>query len=397
MTSAVRAPTVLVSAGDASGDPYAAAVVRALRARRGDLHFAGLGGEAMRAAGVELAVHQREVAIGGLVEVAAGALRLARAWRALGRVVRRARPALALLVDTADWNLRLAGALARAGVPVLYYVLPQVWAWRSGRARVLARRCARLAVILPFERDVWRGHGVDVAFVGHPLVDEVASLDPGAGPALRRALGIAADARVVALLPGSRRNELAYQLPLQLAALRALASRVPRVEALLPVAPSLDAARVRARLARHAHGAPRVHVVERADGAPPASHAALAACDAVLAKPGTATLEAALLDRPIVVAGRGHALSAALARRLVRVDAWALPNLVDGSRFVPELLQEDARPEAIASALAPLLDASPEREAQRAGLRRVRDALGGGGAAERVADIAEDMLGAARA
>jgi lipid-A-disaccharide synthase len=274
---------------------------------------------------------------------------------------------------------------------VLYYILPQVWAWRRGRIRKLARRAERLAVILPFEVDVYRRDGVDVEFVGHPLVDATRSHCARADrSALRREFRLA-EAPAVALLPGSRSNELAYQLPLQLAAARELHARRPETRFVVALAPSLSLAAVEARIAAAglAEGFPLRVVKGR-------TYDVLSACDVALVKPGTATLESALLGCPLVVAGRGHPLSAAILRRLVDVPAWAMPNLIAGELVVPELLQEQATPEALASALGSLLEPDG-RERQLAGLRRVRERLGEGGATERVASIAEEMLGTVRA
>lgn len=383
---------VLVSAGDASGDAHAADLVAALRRRRPGLRFTGMGGPCLEKAGVEIRVRQEELAVGGLLELLPEAPRIARAWRRMRAAARPPppdpRPDLAVLVDSPGFHLPLARALRREGVPVLWYVAPQVWAWRRGRMRRLARRVDRLAVILPFERALWEGW-VPVRYVGHPRLDavrrEAARLARGAA---REALGLAEDDRVVALFPGSRRGELRRHLPLFLETARALHARDPGLRFLLAWAPSLDPAAA-GRGLREARLPARL----RLDPVSGRSLEALAACDAALLKPGTATLEAALLARPMVVTGRVHPLSAAVFRRLSRVPWLAMPNLVAGRAVVPELLQEAARPRRLAEALLPLL-AGPERERQLAELGAVRDALGSGGAAERTADLAEELLGA---
>jgi lipid-A-disaccharide synthase len=275
---------------------------------------------------------------------------------------------------------------------VLYYVLPQVWAWRRRRIHKLAARSERLAVIFPFEVEEYERAGVAVEYVGHPLVETIGGFRAAeAGPALREELQLPKQAPVLALLPGSRRNELAYQLPLQLEAARALQQRLPALHCVLPVAPSLDVADVRALLASAGAGGPPVSLVEGR------TYDAIAACDVALAKPGTATLETALLGRPLVVAGRGHALSAAILRRLVDVPAWAMPNLIAGERIVPEFLQEEADPVRVAAALAALCVDGPERSRQLEGLERVRSRVGQGGATRRMCEIAEELLGPAPA
>jgi len=372
---------VLVSAGDASGEAHAADLVRALAARLPDTSFIGLGGPALEAAGVEIRVPLRDVAVGGLVEVLGHVPRVLGAWRTLEAAAREAPTRLAILVDAPDLNLPLARRLRRAGVPVLYYVAPQVWAWRRGRIRKIARRVDRLAVIFPFEVDVFAGTGLPVTFVGHPLVDRMAAwagrLDRAGA---RAALGLDPARPLLLLLPGSRRNEVRGMLPLHLAAAAALRARVPGLAVALALAPTVARADVAPAL-----GGLDVTVVETR------GYEAMAAADVALAKPGTATLELCLLGTPFAVAGRAHPLSAAIMRRLVRLPSWTLPNLLAGAPIVPEFLQEQARPERVAAALAELL-AGPARELQQRRLAEVARRLGPGGAAERAAAIAEEMI-----
>lgn len=383
---------VLVSAGDASGDLHAAGLVEALRRLRPTTRFCGLGGAAMAAAGVELRVPQREIAIGGLIEVLPSLCRVIRAWSTLGRVLvppdPAERPRLAVLVDAPDFHLPLAKRAQRAGVPVLYYVSPQVWAWRRHRIRAMARRVDRLAAIFPFEAALYTGTGLRVDFVGHPLVDSLGALARRLDASAARArLGLPATGPLVLLMPGSRRNELAHHLGPMLEGARALHARRPDVRFALAVAPSLERDGIAARVA----------AADLPSGAAPAliaggAHEAILAADVVLAKPGTTTIEVTLLARPLVVVGRANPLTAALARRLVSLPSLAMPNLIAGAPVVPELLQGDARPDRIAAALEVLLD-GPVRELALARLAAVRARLGVGGAAERTAAIAAEMLG----
>jgi len=382
---------ILFSAGDVSGDLHGAALAARLRERRGDLELAGLGGRAMQAAGVELLASSDALAIGGLVEVlrALGAVRATR--RALLEHARAHPPDLVVLIDSGGFNLPLARALRRScEAKILYFVAPQVWAWRRGRIRKLARRVDRAAVILPFEAEHYAGTGLTVDFVGHPLVDEFA-VDGAAGSETKRSaararLGVDAGARVVALMPGSRRNEVDAHLPMQLEAVARLRERWPDLRALVAVAPSIDRGRIDALVA----AAPgevgaAVRVVEGD------SRGVLRAADAALLKPGTVTTEAMLLGVPMVVMARAHPLTAAVVRRLLRVPHLAMPNLVAGRRIVPEYWQEEATPGGLADALAGLLG-GPEREAQLAALGDAAQRLGPGGAIDRAADVALSML-----
>jgi lipid-A-disaccharide synthase len=379
--------SVLLSVGDASGDHYAADFVDALRERRPRARFLGLGGVEMEKRGVQLVAHQRDLAVGGLFELAPSLPRIARVWRRMAAALAAERPDLVVLVDSSGFNLPLARRARRAGAPVLYYVAPQVWAWRSGRIRKIARRVDRLAVIFPFEPAVYAGAGVPVEFVGHPLVDRLGVARGRRGRDDARAiLGLPAAAKVVALLPGSRRSEVRRCLAVQLAAARRVHARAPDCRFVLPLAASIERAEVEAGLRRA-----RLPATLQLDVLDGGSREALRACDVALCKPGTATLEAALLARPCVVAGRGQPLSAAVVRRLVKVDFWAMPNLIAGRWIVPEFLQERADPQSIADAVMALFD-GPARAAQLAGLAAVRAALGPGGAAHRAAAIAEEMI-----
>jgi lipid-A-disaccharide synthase len=372
---------ILVSAGDASGEAHAADLVRALGARLPDARFVGLGGPALEAAGVEVRVPLRDVAVGGLVEVLGHVPRVLAAWRSLEAAAREAPTDLAVLVDAPDLNLPLARRLRRAGVPILYYVAPQVWAWRRGRIGKIARRADRLAVIFPFEVEVFAGTGLPVDFVGHPLVDRMAEWSGRLDRArARAALGLDPERPLLLLLPGSRRNEVRAMLPLHLAVAASFRARVPGLAVALSLAPTVTRSDVTEVL-----GGLDVTVVETQ------GYEAMAAADVALAKPGTATLELCLLGTPFAVAGRAHPLSAAIMRRLVRLPSWTLPNLLAGAPIVPEFLQEQARPERVAAALEELL-AGPARALQQRRLAAVARALGAGGAAARAAAIAEEMI-----
>ena len=380
--------TVLLSVGDASGDVYASDFVRELRAQRPDARFLGLGGVEMEKAGVEIVVHQREMAVSGLFELLPHLPRIVSCWRRMTAALRSARPDLVVLVDSSGFNIPFARRAHRQGCPTLYYVSPQVWGWRTGRVRKLARWVNQLAVIFPFEPEVYAQTRVPVEYVGHPLLerlrDVTLSLDRDAA---RRSLGLPAEARLVALLPGSRQSELRHLLPLQLEVARVLHARDPRIHFAMPRAASIAPETLEAGLR-----AARLPQLLRIDVIEGRSQAVLRAADAALLKPGTSTLEAALLGCPMVVAARTNPLTAWLLRRLVVVDSLTMPNLIARQPIVPEFLQEDAEPARVAEALLELLD-GPARDAQVARLGVVREALSRGGAARRAAELAAGMLG----
>ncbi|MFK7894313.1 MAG: lipid-A-disaccharide synthase [Myxococcota bacterium] len=391
--------TILLSAGDQSGEMHGAALVRKLRERFPEARFVGLGGDAMRAAGVDVGVDQRELAVGGLVEVASSLPRVRRALRALLDVALRTRPDLVILIDSGGFNLLFARALRRQRriVPTLYYIAPQVWAWRPKRVQKLAERADRIAVILPFERAFYASRGIEVDFVGHPSLDGHAALthrETGeARAALGRTLGIPEGVPLLGIFPGSRRNEWVRHLPVQLEAFAELRERggaAAEMHAVVGLAPSLARSEIEAAIADcqalDRSGAREVlHLGEAGD------ERVLPALDLALAKPGTITVEAMLQGLPMVVIAKGHPLSAWVARRAVQVDWLAMPNLIAGEQIVPELIQEEATPDRIAAELAPLLGGAA-RDAQVAALAQAKRALGEPGASSRVAQIVEEML-----
>lgn len=381
---------IFLCAGDASGEQHAAALVDAIHERIPASRFVGLGGPHMEKAGVRLVVHQHEIAVGGLVEVLRDTLRIVSAWRRLRRVLREERPDLVVLVDAPDFNIPLARSAQKLGLPVLYYVSPQVWAWRRGRIAKIARRVDRMAVIFPFEVEVYAGTGLPVEFVGHPLLDRLEPfLEGRSASECRAALGMQ-EGPWMALLPGSRRNELRDTLPLQLEVARAVHARDPRVRFAVAVAPSIPRKTIDEKVS--GAGLPTGLDLQVFEGR---AHEVIRACDVALAKPGTVTVEIAVLGTAAVVAARAHPLTAFLMRRLVKVPSFTMPNLIAGETVIPEFLQEEAQPEAIAEALLERME-GPVRSDQLRALAGVRERLGHGGAAARTAELAVEMiLGAA--
>jgi len=355
---------LLLVAGEASGDLHAANLLTALRDETDVVAF-GVGGERLRAAGLECLARSEELSVMGLAEVVRDLPRLL----ALARHVRRGaiarRPDVAVLVDSPDFNLPLARHLRRAGIPVVVYVSPQLWAWRQGRVRRIRRDVDRVLCILPFEVDFYTRHGVEAEYVGHPLVDELAPVLSSPPPR---------ESGMVALLPGSRWHEVTSLLPVMLAAIESARAAGNPVRARLVAAPGLEPERLRGLLGA---ASSRVEVVTSD------RHRALASCQAALVASGTATLECALLGVPMVVGYRLHRLSYWLARRLVSVPHVALVNLVAGRRLVPELVQAEFSATAVAAALETLL--GPAGDEQRSGFVEVRRRLGEPGASRRAA------------
>jgi lipid-A-disaccharide synthase len=378
----VSSPTILLSAGEPSGDLHGAALAAAIQRRWPGAKLFGLGGPRMAEAGVELLADFRRLAVMGFAEVIGQIPFFLRLLRQLRSELDARRPDLVIPIDYPGFNMRLSRDAKLAGVPVLYYIAPQVWAWHRSRMRRLAELADRLAVILPFEERLFRDAGARAEFVGHPLLD--GPFNAGGGEELAAELGLDPARPVVALFPGSRAQEVARHGELFLEVAARIQRAVPSVQPVLAVSDAVPA---------EAYASVPYPRTRR-------SRELLVLARAALVKSGTTTLEAALSGTPMVIAYRTHPLTYWLARRLVRVDHIGLVNLVAGSRVAPEYIQSEATPDALADALLPLLEPGhPEREAALEALALVRASLhprsanGASSTADRVAGIAAELLG----
>lgn len=372
----MSATDLLIVAGEASGDLHAARMLTELRALVPGTHAFGMGGDELAAAGFEALAESREIAVVGLTEALKILPKARRIFRRLLAEVERRGTRVAVLVDSPDFNLRLARQLHRRGVRVIYYVSPQVWAWRKGRVKSIERYVDRMLVLFPFEVEFYRAHGVEVAHVGHPLIDEVPRLEHvwDAGAPGGRIL--------LSLLPGSRASEVGAMLPDMRRCVELLAQELDLAVQLIQ-APTVDPQIFDAAL--DGLGVEVRRVRARRFEALAESHFALCAS-------GTATLETALVGTPMVVVYRVHRWSAMLGRLLVDVPYASMVNLVLGREAVPELLQEDCEPRKVAATVTRLLASPAEIEAMRASYRELRRRLGGGGASRNAAaEVARQM------
>lgn len=363
-------PRILISCGEASGDLYAGALARELRALNPSVTIAGIGGERLQAGGASLLADYRGIAVTGLVEAVRVLPRARAMYRRIVGEARRLRPDVFVAVDFPDFNFRVADAMNRLGVPVVYYISPQLWAWRPGRMKAMRRFARRVLVIFPFEEAIYRDAGVPVEFVGHPLVELARAA--GSRVDVRQSLGLEVEKPVVALLPGSRPNELRAILPGLAAAARIIAARLPSAQFVVARAPGL-ADELFAHL-----GGPTI-IEQRADEV-------LAAADVALTASGTATVQAAIHGTPMVIVYRVSPLTYALGKPFVKVETYGMVNLVAGRRIVPELVQHAFTPEAVAGEAVSLLTDEARAGQMRAALAEVRAKLGGPGATKRAAE-----------
>jgi lipid-A-disaccharide synthase len=367
---------VLFVAGEASGDMHAAGVAAALQRLRPELPLAAVGGPRLAEQGVELVHRDSELGVMGFLEILKHVPRHFILLRRLRTMMDRGEVGLLVLIDYPGFNMKVAAAAKSTGVPVLYYVTPQVWAWGADRIPKLARLISKAAVILPFEEPLLRGYGIDATFVGHPLLDRARNM-PSKQEA-RETLELSQSAPVVALFPGSRQQEIDRHIDDFVATAKELQARVPGLQVIVSVAPTvaLDSTRCPYRL---------VHS---------ASLTVLRAADAALCKSGTTTLEAAIADCPLVVAYRTGRISYALAKRWVKIPHIGLVNVVAGREVAREFIQNAIVPQRIADAMMGLLAAGAPRQEVLNGLAEVRAKLGSPGAADRVARMASDLVGA---
>lgn len=378
---------LLLSAGEASGDMYAARLASALKQRL-DVAIFGMGGPQMRAAGVEIITDYSEVSVVGITEVLKRLPSLTRAMRRLVNEAQRRKPPLAILTDFPGFHLRLARKLRRRGVRNVYYICPQFWAWRPWRVNLVRRRFAEALCIFHFEEKFYADAGVPVKFIGHPLVGSVYAT-------LTRELfckkyGLEEGGQVITVLPGSRRGEIAHHLPVLVEGLRTIRQRISGApQIVVAVAPGLDAARLEKGFPADWH----VRLISSD------TYNALAAADLAIVSSGTATIETALLGKPMVVVYRLSSLTARLAKPLVKTKFFSMVNLIAGRAVVPELIQDDFTPQRLAAEAESLLFGSPSPNPRvsemKRGLQEVQNLLGPPGAVERAADEIVRLLGSA--
>lgn len=373
--------TVLFSAGEASGDQHAAHLFLEMKKHRADLNGIGMGGDQMAAAGIDIRFDSSTIAVIGVVEVIKHYPDIHRALRLMQRIVATERPDLLVCVDYKEFNFKLAKFAKRHGVKVLFYVSPQVWAWRAGRVRQYGRVIDRMAVIFPFETAYYEAENVPVSYVGHPSVDKVRPLYDRDEDLAR--YGLAAERPVVGLLPGSRVNEIKRLLPVMVAAAERIHAQLPAAQFVLAQAASIDD-ELLARYLMSASVAIKVVKSEPYD--------VIQCCDAVMTASGTASLEVALLTVPMLITYKLAELTYWLGRLLVKTPFIGLPNIIAGKSIVREFIQHQATPEQLAAELLRLLTDAAYRDAMRSELCAVKAKLGPGGASKNMADLALAML-----
>lgn len=378
---------IMIIAGEASGEMHGAGVVAALKARRPGIEILGIGGDRMAAAGCELVYHIERFSVMGLTEVVRHLPFVRRALRRLDGLLESRRPDVLILIDYPDFNLRLARKARDRGIPVLYYVSPQVWAWRARRIHTIVRLVDCMAVVFPFEVDLYEKAGGKVVFVGHPLLEVLESKQTRAD--FCAGAGLDPDRPIIGMLPGSRDMEVGSMLPAMAGTLKTVQGQLPGVQGVIGLAPTVSRADLAAHLAGKAlpEDARGVPVVENG------TYEVMNHADLLLVTSGTATLESACFGTPLLVLYRMSRLSWWIARRLVSIPDIGLVNVVAGRRIAPEFLQDEVDPKVLSPVVLDLLREPEKRRAMTRELREVRDRLGTPGASSRVADLALELAG----
>ena len=370
---------IMIIAGETSGDIHGAKVVRAMQKRNNGLFFCGIGGGALNAAGVRLLIDASEISVVGITEVFSKIPNILKGLRVTKKALKTLHPDLLILIDFPDFNLHLASLAKKLGIPVLYYISPQIWAWRPGRVKRIGELVDHLAVILPFEEDFYRGHKIPVTFVGHPLLDTHVS------PKKKTLNGRTKDNPVIGFLPGSRDGEIARHLPIMINAARNLHKKLDNVKFLISLAPEVKRTYVEGIIKKHKTEFAFELVAD-------SSQKVFERSTLVVAASGTVTLEAAISGTPMVIIYKVSPISYWIGRAMIQVKHIGLANLIAGRKIVPELLQKEASPTRISDTVFEMLSDSSGLERIRLELLNIRDLLGGPGASERVADIALDMM-----
>jgi len=370
---------IMIIAGETSGDIHGAKLVSAMRKRNNGLFFCGIGGRLLGEAGVELLMDASEIAVVGITEVFSKIPNILKGLRVAKTTLKTLHPDLLILIDFPDFNLHLASFAKKLGIPVLYYISPQIWAWRPGRVKRIRKLVDHLAVILPFEEDFYRGHTIPVTFVGHPLLDTLTS--PKNKTLNRRTK----ENPVIGFLPGSRDGEIARHLPIMINAARDLHRKIDNVKFLISLAPEVKRTYVEEIIKKHKAEIAFELVAD-------SSEKVFERSTLVVAASGTVTLEAAISGTPMVIIYKVSPISYLVGRAMIQVKHIGLVNLIAGRKIVPELLQTEASPTRISDTVFEMLRDSSGLERIRLELLNIKDLLGGPGASERVADIALGMM-----
>jgi lipid-A-disaccharide synthase len=366
----------MIIAGEASGDIHGAKLVSAMKERNKNLIFHGIGGKALKDAGVEIIQDASTLAVVGITEVFSKIFSLIKGMAGAKKLLKDLKPGLLILIDFPDFNLKIAANAKKLGIPVLYYISPQVWAWRQGRVKKIKKLVNHLAVILPFEEEFFKKHGVPVSYVGHPLLDGGLSTDK---------LNEKEDATViVGLLPGSRDGEVSRHLPVMLEAASLIVKKMNRIKIAVSLAPTVEREYVEKIIGKY--GAYDYEIVSGG------ADKILKMCSLVVAASGTVTLEAAIAGVPMVIIYKVSPVSYRLGRAMIKVPNICLVNLIAGREIVTELIQNEATPDKIADEVLSIIGDSEKIESMRNELIGIRNLLGGPGASGRVADIAISML-----
>lgn len=375
---------VLMIAGEISGDIYGAELARHLY-KLAPLSLTGIGGKRMREAGVDILYDSSEISVVGLSEILPRLRAIIRAYRIVTGLIRSRSVDSLILIDYPGFNIRVAGVAKRCGIPVVYYISPQIWAWKKGRLRLLAQRVKKMIVILPFEEAIYKEAGVDCSFIGHPLVDEVLNTRP-LGETIHR-YGIDKDQPVIGLFPGSRIGEVNALLPDILEAARILKDDNPQIRFVMAVADSLDFQQIHETISRSSLDVKMDVKIIRGE-----ANDVLNICDIIIAASGTITLQAALLEKPMMILYKLSPITHAIARLLVQVRHIGLVNILAGRRIVPELLQREVTPDRIAAEAKKMLYDKDYYARIKKDLHDVKIKMGPPGASERAARVIAGML-----
>lgn len=372
---------ILIISGEASGDQHGAALANAVHAKDPEIKFLGMGGEAMRKAGVDIRVDAAPLAVVGVIEILQHIMPIYKAWRTLKNVIHNERPDLVLLIDYPAFNLQIAKIAKKAGIPVLYYISPKIWAWRLRRIKKIGSRIDKMLVIFPFEEALYREKGIPVEYVGHPLAERV---QPDKDiVTMRREYEIDEKSRIVGLLPGSRKGEIQRLLPTMLLAAKQLKRRYPDLIFVLPQASSLKQDDLLPYLEKSAVS---VKVI------PEQFYNTVQLCSATIVASGTATLETALLQIPMVIIYKTAASTYVIARRVIQIPHIGLCNIVAGEIVAKELIQHEATPEAITAEVVHILEDEVYRKTMQKKFCEVKEKLGEGGGVVKAAEAVCKML-----